>query len=198
MLLLYRDLVMQETAILVRSSPLLLLILPFLIGACTELSEYDNQQIKLALQDSLLNSTESWGVDMNLYETNQLIMNLKGSHALNIKTNEISETRIRGPVTVRLFGDNGALESIVTADSAVYFPEEVIFEMFGNVKVETLDDKRLYSEYLKWERANDKVSTPEFVTFIAPPDSITAVGFFGNSDLTEYTLNQASGEVVID
>jgi hypothetical protein len=70
--------------------------------------------------------------------------------------------------------------------------------MFGNVKVETDDNKRLMSNYLKWERNDDKVSTTEFVTFISPPDSITAIGFFGNSDLTEYTLNQASGQVVID
>jgi LPS export ABC transporter protein LptC len=189
---------MQETGILARSNSYFLVIPLFLLFACTQLSEYDNEQIQRALGDSLLYSTESWDLDMNLFEEDQLIMNLKGNRSITFSNAEVNETRISGPVTIRIFNKDGSLKSEVTADSALYLPEDIVFEMFGNVKVETDDNKRLMSNYLKWERNDDKVSTTEFVTFISPPDSITAIGFFGNSDLTEYTLNQASGQVVID
>lgn len=189
---------MQETVILARYSSYLLLIPAFFLFTCTELSEYDNQQIRRALGDSLLNSTKSWGIDMNLYEEQQLIMNLRGSEALSVKGPDRSETRISGPVSITIYAEDGSIRSEVYSDSALYLPENIVFEMFGDVAVKTNDGKKLYSEYLKWERISDRVSTDQFVTFISPPDSITAVGFFGNSNLTEYTLNEASGEVVID
>lgn len=194
----FRGWEMQETAILARFSPYLFAIPIFFLFTCTELSEFDNQQIRKALGDSLLNSTKSWDIDMNLYEEQQLIMNLKGSEALSIKGDDRSETRISGPVYITIYAEDGSVKSEVSSDSALYLPENVIFEMFGDVVVKTNDGKRLYSEYLKWERVKDRVSTDKFVTFISPPDSITAIGFFGNSNLTEYTLNEASGEVVID
>ena len=54
------------------------------------------------------------------------------------------------------------------------------------------------SDYLKWKRFQDLMSTSLFVTFIAPPDSISALGLEGNTDLSEYTLNEGGGTVVID
>lgn len=34
--------------------------------------------------------------------------------------------------------------------------------------------------------------------FYIPPDSIAANGFYGNSNLTNYTLNEGGGKVVIE
>ena len=165
-------------------------------SACTDLSDYDSQQIENALGDSLLNSTESWGFDMNLIEQGRIRMNMKGSYSYNIQQDNRNETRITGPVFIEIFDEFGKLESTVTCDSAVYQPDEEIFEMFRNVDVKTEDGKNLRSEYLLWERKIDKVSTPDFVIFISPPDSIAANGFYGNSDLTNYTLNEGGGKVV--
>lgn len=189
---------MQETGILGPFKPYFLIIPLLGLLACSNLSEYDNQQIKQALADSLLSTTESWDVNMNMIEGGSLILNLQGSHAFNIKNSEIHETRIKGPVKILIYKENSVLESTVTCDSAVYKPEDAIFEMFKNVQVTTEDGRKLRSEYLKWERNADKVSTPEFVIFISPPDSIAANGFFGDTDLTNYTLNEGGGQVVLD
>tara|TARA_R110000868_G_scaffold37111_4_gene131353 strand:+ start:42888 stop:43439 length:552 start_codon:yes stop_codon:yes gene_type:complete len=175
------------------------LLLPLLgIIHCTKLSEYDSKQIQQALADSLLSTTESWNVDINLIEDGFLILNLKGKYAFTIKTSELHETRISGPVQIKIYKENGILESTVTCDSALYKPSDSIFEMFGKVKVNTSDGRKLRSDYLKWERNLDQVSTPEFVIFISPPDSIAANGFFGDTDLTNYTLNEGGGQVVLD
>ena len=195
---LFPDLEMLETGILVRFSLIPGLIFALFFLSCSKLSEFDNQQIREALADSILSTTESWDVDMNLIENGELILNLKGDYAFTIKRSDLHETRITGPVLIKIYEENGQLKSTVTCDSAVYRPDDAQFEMFRNVRVVTEDGRKLRSEYLKWERRLDRVSTPEFVIFISPPDSIAANGFFGDTDLTNYTLNEGGGQVVID
>ncbi len=194
----YLALETQETDILEPHKLILPLLFIFVSLNCSKLSEYDTQQIRNALADSLLTTTESWGVSMKILEDGNRSLNLTGSYSATIKDSERHQTKISGPVFIEIFDKDGSFKSSVDCDSAVYRPDEGIFEMFGNVRVLTNDARKLRSEYLKWDRNNDKVSTPEFVIFIAPPDSIAANGFVGDTDLTNYTLNEGGGQVVID
>jgi LPS export ABC transporter protein LptC len=169
-----------------------------LIFSCSDLSDFESQQVQQALGDSLLNSTESWGFSMDIIEDGKVRMTMEGSYAYTIQQAELHETRISGPVFIEIFDEFGRLKTTVHCDSAVYQPDKEIFEMFNKVDVVTFDGKNLRSDFLLWERKIDKVSTPEFVIFISPPDSIAANGFFGNSDLTNYTLNEGGGQVIIE
>jgi len=169
-----------------------------IISACGELSEFENQQVEEALSDSLLSVTESWGVNMDIMEEGQLKLNLKGSYTTSIKTENRNLTKISGPVFIEIFDEDGNPKTYVNSDSAVYDPDESVFELFGNVFVDAPEEKRLWSEYLKWERTIDKVSTPEFLIIVTPNDSITAIGLDGDADLTNYTLMEVRGETIID
>ena len=190
---------MLETVILALSKLSWLLSLPFVLAvACSGLSEFEQQQVNQALADSLLKSTESWEFTMNLMEDQALKMSMTGSYSFNIQTEAENITYISGPVHIQIFNEEKELESEVFCDSAEYQPDIEVFEMFENVEVTTQDGRILRSQHLLWERRLDRVSTPEFVIFISPPDSIAAKGFRGNSDLTDYTLNEGGGQVVID
>jgi LPS export ABC transporter protein LptC len=190
---------MRETVTLVRFSGVLIAFFGvFLISACGELSEYESRQVDEALSDSLFTVTESWGVDMEIMEEEQLKLRLKGSYTASIKDDTRNITKISGPVCIDIFDEEGNLKTYVQSDSAVYRPDEAVFELFGNVYVEAPQQKRLWSEYLKWDRNTDKVSTPEFLTIITPSDSISAVGLDGDADLSNYTLREVTGETIID
>lgn len=191
---------MRETGTLARFNTCLFLLfmLPLLLTNCGELSEYENQQVKEALSDSLLTTTESWDVKMEFMEKEQLKLILTGSHAVTIKNEHRNITKISGPVYIEIYNDEGEADTFVNADSAVHHPERIEFELFGNVNVVAPEGKELRSNYLKWEREKDKVSTPEFVIFITEADSIAAQGFFGNTNLTDYTLNEGGGRAVFD
>jgi LPS export ABC transporter protein LptC len=169
-----------------------------LTTSCGELTEFENKQVQEALSDSLFTTTESWGINMEVLENGKLKLKLSGSYAASIKDESRNMTKISGPVYIEIFDDEGQPDTFVNADSAVHKPVEAEFELFGNVRVDAPEGKKLRSKYLKWERQRDRVSTPEFVIFISPPDSIAAQGFFGNSDLTNYTLNEGGGRAVID
>ena len=176
-----------------------LFVIPlFLLFCCGELTEYDSRQIKQALGDSLINTTETWGLNMNLVETGQVVLKLTGSYALTVDNGQISETRISGPVYIETYRDTGEYESTVTCDSAVYQPGESIFKMYGTVRVVTYEGKRLSTEYLLYKKDEDEISTDLYVTVVTPSDSINAVGLVGNTDLTNYTLLDVTGETVID
>lgn len=172
----------------------------FVFSGCSgsELSDFENRQIEEALSDSLFTTTESWDINMDFLEAGILKLKLTGSYASSIKNENRNITKISGPVFIEIFDDNGEIDTIVDADSAVYYPNRAEFEMYGNVYVQAPEGKKLSSNYLKWERNRDRVSTPEFVVFISPPDSIAAKGFFGNTDLTNYTLNEGGGRAVLD
>lgn len=170
----------------------------FLISACGELSEYESRQVDEALSDSLFTVTESWGVNMEIMEEQQLKLKLKGSYTATIKDDTRNITKISGPVYIDIFDEEGNPKTYVESDSAVYMPDESIFELYGNVYVEAPEQKRLWSEYLKWNRDTDRVSTPEFLTIITPTDSISAVGLDGDADLSNYTLREVTGETIVD
>lgn len=188
---------MRVTATLARYKVYVLIPVLLFLVTCTKLSEFDNQQIEAALSDSLFTTTESWNVDMEILEDGHLIVRLTGSYAATIKNEQRNITKISGPVYIEIYNDEGMIDTIVDADSAVHHPLRLEFELFGNVDVKAPEGKRLRSDYLMWQRRLDRVSTPEFVIFISPPDSISAKGFVGNTDLTNYTLNEGGGRAVI-
>ncbi len=194
-----RVLEMQETAILVRSSFYIAIGCALLIALthCGELSEYDNERIREALGDSLIQSSTTLNLDMDLIEGGKLKLNLQSSRAHTEKVQGTSTTYLSGPVRIQIF-DADSLQALVSSDSAVYIPSASVFELFGGVFVQTTNGKRLSSDYLKWERKIDQVSTPGVVTIVTPTDSINAIGFTGDTDLNNYTLNEVTGTTVID
>ncbi len=180
-----------------RNSFLFAVFLFLLITQCTELTEYDNQRIKEALSDSLVTSSESKNISMDIIEDGSLMLNLKSSRALTISENRKKTTYLSGPVFISIYKAD-SLDTEVSADSAVYLPAEAQFELFGDVEVISKNGRSLFSDYLKWVREEDEVSTPGNVLIITETDSIAAVGFTGNTDLTNYTLTEVTGKTQLN
>ncbi|MGM0546252.1 MAG: LPS export ABC transporter periplasmic protein LptC [Bacteroidota bacterium] len=168
------------------------------LAACGDLSEEESQQVDEALRDSLTSSTETWEVDMEIMEDGQKKVRLWGSYAATYSDDDINETRIKGPITIHVFDSTGAVKTKVYSNRAVYKPEDAIFELFENVQVETRDNRYLDSEYLEWEQNDNTINTPKFVIIKTPSDSIAGTGFEGDTDLTDYTIKEPKGRVIVD
>ncbi len=175
-----------------------LLVSALMASSCSELSEREAKKVNRALQDSLTSSTETWGVNMTLTEEGIKKVRLKGTHAASINTDEVNETRIKGPVHIDVFDSTGAIETRLNSNRAVYRAEESEFEFFGNVRVQTADNRHLESEYLKWNQATNRISTPRFVIITTPSDSIAGSGFEGTTDLDSYTIKEPKGRLIVD
>lgn len=204
---------MQETDILERrrkqNRPIfnyifkLRLILPLLfitltIFSCSELSEYDSKQIQTVINDSLITTTESWDVEMVLTQDGQKRIYIEGSYAINYQKEEEKRTNISGPVYVQIYDSTGAIESEAWSKRAIYLEKQAEFELYDSVRVRTINDRRLYSEFLKWTQNTDEITSPNFVTIITPSDSISGRGFEGLTDLSSYTIIEPRGRWMVE
>ncbi len=175
--------------------PLCLLVF---LSACGELSEKEKQQVQSALGDSLLATTETWNVDMEIIENGMKKVHLTGSYSATFNTEEINETRIKGPVYIEVFDSTGAVKTQVNANRAIYRSEKAVFELFGDVDVQSRSGRALHSEYLMWNQNEDHISTEKFVIITTANDSLAGTGFRGTADLSHYTILNPSGQVVLD
>lgn len=192
---------MQVTGFLAPHKTLAAFILSllFLAGtACNDLSESESQNVKRALQDSLLSVTESWNVEIELLEDGLRKVRIEGSYSSTHTEDNKSETRIKGPVHVDVFDSLGHITTRVNSQRAIYRSKQAEFEFFGDVRVNSEGDRKLRSEYLKWSQQSTHVSTPDFVIITTPSDSISGKGFTGTVDLSEYTIKEPTGQFTID
>lgn len=168
------------------------------LSSCSDISQQETRQINEALNDSLLSSTETWDVDMELIEEGLKKVRVQGSYAAAINAEDVSETRIKGPVYIEVYDSTGAVKTRVYSDRAVYQADETEFEFFGDVRVRTDDNRKLNSEYLKWQHSDNSITTPKFVVITTPTDSIAGSGFSGTTDLNTYTIKEPTGRVIVN
>ncbi len=169
-------------------------------SSCGEISTDQKKQIDEALSDSLTSSTESWDVDMEIIEEGSKKIRLRGSYAATYATEEQNETHIKGPVNIQVFDSLSNIKTRVSSERAIYRSDDAEFELFGNVKLDTDDNRHLESEYLRWNQNEDILTTPQFVIITTPTDSIAGTGFEGTPDLDseKYTIKNPTGRMIYD
>lgn len=186
----------QETVILAPlkhiGNLLLCLSCILLITSCGELSNRQSNYVEGALSDSLLSTTESWDFKMEIIEQGREKVAIRGSHAENITQDKKKITRIAGPVRIQVFDTTGAVEITARSNRAVYQAKEGLFELFGDVKVSTVSGNHLESEYLKWNQAENIISTDRFVILSTPERKLTGTGFEGTTDWSRWSLENPS------
>lgn len=166
--------------------------------SCTELSDYDNRKIESSLNDSLITTTESWDVEMLLMSEGNARISIAGSHAISYQSEDRKETTIDGPVYVQLFDSTGAVETEAWSKRAVYLDSESEFELYDSVRVETVTDRQLYSDFIRYSQETDRMTSPRYVTIVTPSDSISGTGFDGLTDLSSYTITDPRGKLIVD
>ncbi|WP_340104802.1 LPS export ABC transporter periplasmic protein LptC [Rhodohalobacter sp. 8-1] len=169
-----------------------------LLSSCSELSEYDAQQVQSYLNDSLTTTTESWDVEMMLMNNGRSRVLIEGSYAISYQMPERKETHIDGPVYVQLFDSTGAIETEAWSKRAIYYDSRSEFELFDSVRVHTQSDNRLYSDFLKWSDATDQITSDHFVIIITPKDSLSGRGFSGPTNLATFTIEEPRGRLLVE
>lgn len=170
----------------------------FFFSSCSELSEYDTQQIQSYLNDSLTTTTESWDVEMLLMRNGQSRVSIEGSYSISYQMPERKETHIDGPVYVQLYDSTGDIETEAWSKRAIYYDSRSEFELFDSVRVHTKSDNKLYSDFLKWSDATDRITSDQFVIIITPKDSLSGRGFSGPTDLSTYNIEEPRGRFTVD
>ena len=176
---------------------LLTLTLTLTLHSCSDLSEFDRTQVQSAMLDSLVTTTESMDVDMTLFRDQHAQLRIRAAKATTYQSPVRKQIEFQGPVSIILF-DADSTAATATSGRALYHEQKGEFELFDQVQILSQKDRQLQSDYLKWIEKEDKILSPEFVIITTPTDSIAGYGFSGTIDLSEYTITQPRGRVLID
>lgn len=115
---------------------------------------------------------------------------------------DVLEPNIKFPkgISVVFFDENGALESSLTANSAIYYNKKESWEAMGNVVFTNINGQVLRTEHLYGDQKNGKIYTDEFVQITSANGNLIkgAAGFESNTNFTIYKFLDVSGKIAIE
>lgn len=165
---------------------------------CTDLSEYDRNRVEDAITDSLLYATRSSNISMALMQEGLRRVSVESPHAVTYTLEGETRTELEDSVQVWVYGPDGEVTTRVKSRSATYYGRQSEFHFSGNVKVETVDGKKLFTDYLEWSHQDRNIFSSGFVIVVTATDSITGYGLRGNENLDQYTLTEVTGEFELE
>ena len=83
--------------------------------------------------------------------------------------------------------------SMVAADSACYFPNRKIWELYGRVEIEQKEKTYFYSERIFFDDKKKLIFSDTFIHIKTPTQILEGTGFESNMDLTRYRVLKPSG-----
>lgn len=172
-----------------------------LVSGCTKLSDYDSARRDIAVNDSLVQTTESWNAALTLMDKEQIRVRIQAAHAITWHKSDKQDTQLEGNVVVEILDSLGVVKTTANAGKATYRAREGEFELFDSVYVVSIADdgeRTLRSDYLFWDDENDRISSNQLVTIVTPTDSITGTQFESSTDLKQYTIISPRGRSEVD
>lgn len=84
-------------------------------------------------------------------------------------------------------------EAIVKADTAYYYDKRGLWELIGNVEVESLQGERFETSQLFWNQKDEKVYSDKYIRIEQADKIITGIGFESNQNMTQYKIFNSQG-----
>ena len=101
-------------------------------------------------------------------------------------------------VHVQLFTPEGDSSATIAADSLLYFSDEGRADAYGNVVIQTPENRQLYGEHVVWRQADRKVRSSRFVRIVTPTETLNGQGLVADEDLSSYQIGRFDAEVDLD
>lgn len=84
-------------------------------------------------------------------------------------------------------------EASIKADTAYYFDKKGLWELIGNVEVESLQGEHFETSKLFWDQKQEKVYSDQYMRIEQEDKVITGVGFESNQNMTQYKIFNSQG-----
>lgn len=84
-------------------------------------------------------------------------------------------------------------EASVKADTAYYYDKKGLWELIGNVEVESLQGERFETSQLFWNQKDEKVYSDKYIRIEQADKIITGIGFESNQNMTQYKIFNSQG-----
>ena len=74
-----------------------------------------------------------------------------------------------------------------------YYDKKGLWELIGNVEVESLQGEHFETSQLFWDQKQEKVYSDKFMRIEQEDKIITGIGFESNQDMTQYKIFNSQG-----
>lgn len=83
--------------------------------------------------------------------------------------------------------------STVAADSAVYFPNHKLWELYGDVEIDQKDKVYFFSQRIFFDDHKKTISSDTFIHIKTPTQVLEGIGFESNQSMTRYRVLKPTG-----
>ncbi len=170
---------------------LLVVISVFVAIACKETKlvskakTMDSSQVELSFKN--INTIYS--------ENTKTMLRMKAPRQLRVHG---GNERFPEGIEIEMYNPNGELRSTLIADSAIYFNQERVYRVMGNVLVQNiLERKKLETDLLNWSKDDESVYTDSRVRITADGQILTGKGLRAKQDFSDYEVLEPEGIVSV-
>lgn len=83
--------------------------------------------------------------------------------------------------------------STVAADSAVYFPNRKLWELYGDVEIDQKDKAYFFSQRIFFDDRQKRIYSDTFIHIKTPTQVLEGIGFESNQNMTRYRVIKPTG-----
>lgn len=84
-------------------------------------------------------------------------------------------------------------DASIKADTAYYYDKKGLWELIGNVEIESLQGEHFETTHLFWNQKEGKVYSEQFIRIEQADKVITGIGFESNQEMTQYKIFNSQG-----
>lgn len=96
-------------------------------------------------------------------------------------------------VYLRQLDKNLQVVSTVAADSACYFPNRKLWELYGDVEIDQKEKAYFFSQRIFFDDKLKKIYSDTFIHIKTPTQILEGIGFESNQDMTKYRVLKPTG-----
>lgn len=96
-------------------------------------------------------------------------------------------------VYLRQLDHDLAVVSTVAADSAVYFPNRKLWELYGDVEIDQKEKAYFFSQRIFFDDRQKRIYSDTFIHIKTPTQVLEGIGFESNQNMTRYRVMKPTG-----
>lgn len=90
------------------------------------------------------------------------------------------------------------VDASIKADTAYYYERKKLWELRGNVHIQSQRGDRFDTELMFWDQDKEKIYSDRFIRIEQPERILTGYGFESNQEMTEYQIFNNTGIFTVE
>ena len=90
------------------------------------------------------------------------------------------------------------VDASIKADTAYYYEQKKIWELRGNVHIQSQRGDKFDTELMYWDQDREKIYSDKFIRIEQPERILTGYGFESNQEMTEYQIFNNTGIFTVE